>query len=173
VTGVTPVIDCEQRMTAERRRKSKVSTEAWLDGTENDFAGDEMKDEGTIAAVSILMVLAISLLLFPGGATFPGMDANHSELATLASCLKSRGVVFYGAFWCPYCQKQKALFGDAATLLPYVECSNPDARGQTPICIQQGIRKYPTWVFPDGTRVIEKLSPQALAEKSGCAAPKE
>lgn len=132
-----------------------------------------MKDEGTIAAISILMVLAVSLLLFPGGAISPGTVADHSELAALASCLKSRGVVFYGAFWCPYCKKQKALFGDAAGLLPYVECSNPDARGQTPICIQQGIRKYPTWAFPDGTRVIEKLSPQALAEKSGCAAPKE
>jgi thiol-disulfide isomerase/thioredoxin len=134
-----------------------------------------MKDEGTVAAISILMVLAVSLLILPGAAISPGtgVNSNHAELATLASCLKSRGVVFYGAFWCPYCQKQKALFEDAASLLPYVECSNPDGRGQTPVCIQLGIRKYPTWVFPDGTRVIEKLSPQALAEKSGCAAPKE
>jgi hypothetical protein len=134
-----------------------------------------MKDEGTVAAISILMVLAASLLIFPGRAISPamGLNLNHPELATLASCLKSRGVVFYGAFWCPYCQKQKALFGDAANLLPYVECSTPDGRGQTPICIQQGIRKYPTWVFPDGTRAIERLTPQALAEKSGCEAPKE
>lgn len=134
-----------------------------------------MKDEGTIAAITILMVLAAGLLLFPSGAVSPGTTANSgdSEMAALASCLKSRGVLFYGAFWCPYCQKQKALFGNAAGLLPYVECSNPDARGQTPVCIQQGIRKYPTWVFPDGTRTVARLSPQALAEKSGCAAPKE
>ena len=132
-----------------------------------------MKDEGTIAGVSILVLLAVSLLLFPNRAIPPRTAANPSGLATLASCLKSRGVIFYGAFWCPYCQKQKALFGDAADLLPYVECSNPDGHGQTQVCIQQGIRKYPTWVFPDGTRVIEELSPQSLAEKSGCAAPKE
>ena len=126
-----------------------------------------MKDEGVLAAVSILLILAAGLLLFPGPAV------NHPELATLASCLKTSGVAFYGAFWCPYCQKQKALFGDAASLLPYVECSTADGRGQTPVCIAKGIRKYPTWVFPDGTRVIARLSPQALAEKSGCAAPKE
>jgi hypothetical protein len=134
-----------------------------------------MKEEGTIAAVSILVVLALSLLIFTGRPVALGPTANSrdSELSTLALCLKNRGVVFYGAFWCPYCQKEKALFGDAAGLLPYVECSNPDARGQTPVCIQQSIRKYPTWVFPDGTRVIAKLSPQALAEKSGCAAPEE
>jgi thiol-disulfide isomerase/thioredoxin len=132
-----------------------------------------MKDEGTIAAVSLFMILAVGLLVFPGSATLPNAPTDRSELATLAACLKSRGVVFYGAFWCPYCKKQKALFGNAADLLPYVECSNPDARGQTPICVQKQIRKYPTWEFPDGTRVIEKLTPQALAEKSGCATPKE
>jgi thiol-disulfide isomerase/thioredoxin len=111
--------------------------------------------------------------MFPRWPVTPDAAGSHSELAALASCLKNRGIVFYGAFWCPYCQKQKALFGDAASLLPYVECSNPDGRGQTLVCMQQGIRKYPTWVFPDGSRVIERLSPQALAEKSGCAAPKE
>jgi len=175
VTQVTTVPDCAQRVAARRRRKNRASTEASLDETDlhNDSAGDEMKDEGTVAAISLLMILAVSLLVFPGGAVSPDMAANQPEASALASCLKNRGVVFYGAFWCPYCQKQKALFGDAASLLPYVECSNPDGRGQTPVCIQQGIRKYPTWVFPDGTRVIAKLSPQELAEKSGCAAPKE
>lgn len=131
-----------------------------------------MRDEGTVAAVALLGILAAWLLMFPGPVPSTG-NFSHSDLAALATCLQSRGVRFYGAFWCPYCAKQKAMFGDAAGLLPYVECSNPDGRGQTQICIEQGIRKYPTWVFPDGTRVIERLSPQALAEKSGCAAPKE
>lgn len=126
-----------------------------------------------IAAVAMLFVLAVSVLLLEGPPSAPAPVAHQSELATLASCLKSRGVLFYGAFWCPYCQKQKALFGDAAGLLPYVECSNPDRHGQTAVCIQQGIRKYPTWVFPDGSRAIANLTPQELAERSGCAAPKE
>jgi thiol-disulfide isomerase/thioredoxin len=38
----------------------------------------------------------------------------------LASCLKEKGAVFYGAFWCPHCQNQKAMFGKSAKLLPYV-----------------------------------------------------
>ena len=132
-----------------------------------------MKDEGAIAAVTILLVLAAVLLLFTGPATPTKPVAAQAELETLASCLKSRGVLLYGAFWCPYCAKQKEAFGNAARLLPYVECSSPDGRSQTAVCIEQGIRKYPTWVFPDGSRVNARLNPQALAEKSGCAAPKE
>lgn len=132
-----------------------------------------MKDEGTIAAVTMLVVLATALLMFPGPLAPTKPAAAQLELATLASCLKSRGVLFYGASWCPYCVKEKAAFGDAAGLLPYVECSNPDGRSQTAICIEQGIRKYPTWVFPDGSRVVARLSPEELAQKAGCAVPKE
>src|SRR5579871_5037275 len=99
-----------------------------------------MKEEGTIAAVTMLIIFAVVLLLLPGPqpVTSAKPAASETELATLASCLKSRGVLFYGAFWCPYCAKQKAAFGDAASLLPYVECSNPDGRTQTAICAAQG-----------------------------------
>ena len=137
------------------------------------IAGAQMKDEGTIAAVTMLVILAAALLIIPGPVAPTKPAADQLELATLASCLKSHGVLFYGAFWCPYCAKEKAAFGDAAGLLPYVECSNPDGRSQTAICIERGIRKYPTWVFPDGTRVVARLSPQELAQKAGCAVPKE
>jgi hypothetical protein len=132
-----------------------------------------MRDDETIAAVTALVILAAALLIVPGPVTPTQPAANQVELATLASCLNNRGVHFYGAFWCPYCAKQKAQFGDAASLLPYVECSNPDGRGQTAACIEQGIRKYPTWVFPDGSRTVARLSPKELAEKAGCAPPKE
>lgn len=89
----------------------------------------------------------------------------------LAQCLKDKGVVFYGAFWCPHCQEQKQVFGNSAKLLPYVECSQPDGKTQTQICIDKKVESYPTWEFADGSRLNGEQTPQALAEKAGCEMP--
>ena len=86
----------------------------------------------------------------------------------LAQCLKENGIVFYGAFWCPHCEKQKKDFGEAAPALPYVECSTPDSKDQTPICKAKGITSYPTWVFPDGSRLTGEQSLELLATKGSC-----
>lgn len=97
-----------------------------------------------------------------------------------AQCLSTKGVKFYGAFWCPHCQAQKALFGKSKQFLPYVECSNADQKSQTQICIDKKIESYPTWsfqistgtpattteVFVSGEKTFEELSTQ-----SGCALP--
>lgn len=89
----------------------------------------------------------------------------------LAQCLKDKGAVFYGAFWCPHCQEQKKMFGNSAKLLPYVECSTPDGKNQTQICIDKGVQSYPTWEFSDGSKLTGEQQPQILAEKAGCELP--
>src|SRR3989344_4346974 len=111
------------------------------------------------------IVVVIALLVFWGyrSSTAPG------QYDTLAKCLSDKGVTFYGAFWCPHCQEQKQLFGKSAKLLPYVECSTPDGKAQTPICIDKNIEGYPTWEFADGTRMSAVISPQQLADKVGCS----
>lgn len=86
----------------------------------------------------------------------------------LAQCINNTGTKFYGAFWCPHCQATKALFGKSAKLLPYVECSTPDGKNQLPICKEAGIEGYPTWVFPDGSKLTGEHSLQELAEKTNC-----
>lgn len=88
-----------------------------------------------------------------------------------ARCLTDKGVVFYGAFWCPHCQNQKAMFGRSAKKLPYVECSLPSGQGQTSTCIEEGIESYPTWEFTDGSRETGELTLQYLSEKTGCELP--
>lgn len=63
----------------------------------------------------------------------------------LAEYLSNIGAKMYGAYWCPHCARQKKVFGNASTLLPYIEC---DARGVNPqveLCNTVGIRAYPTW----------------------------
>lgn len=94
---------------------------------------------------------------------------------TFAQCLKSSGATFYGAFWCPHCKAQKAMFGTSVQYLPYVECSTPDGSGQTQICIDKKIASYPTWILADGTRLpVESeagVSLQTLSAKTNCPLP--
>ncbi|MBI2515120.1 hypothetical protein HYV91_03000 [Candidatus Wolfebacteria bacterium] len=100
-------------------------------------------------------------------------NSEPGELDDFAMCLKARGAVFYGAFWCPHCQNQKAMFGRSARLLPYVECSTPDGQSQLPICQSKNINGYPTWEFSDTTRQSGEVPLRELAEKTGCVLPQK
>lgn len=90
---------------------------------------------------------------------------NQTSLDSLAKCLTEKGAKFYGAYWCPHCQAQKADFGTAASLLPYVECE-PSA-GFSPECQKAGVNAYPTWVI-NGTTYEGEQSPDKLKSLSGC-----
>ena len=116
------------------------------------------------AIISILVVV----VLIGGLVWLVRMPSKPGRLDTFATCLKDSGTKFYGAFWCPHCQNQKALFGSSAKLLPYIECSPANGRGQLPVCTDAGIEGYPTWEFEDGTKMSSIMTPQQLAEKTGC-----
>jgi len=92
-------------------------------------------------------------------------------LDSFAQCIKDKGIIFYGAFWCPHCQATKAEFGTSESKLPYVECSTPDGSAQTQVCIDKQITEYPTWVEPDGTRVTGEHTLQELSTDFGCPLP--
>ncbi len=96
---------------------------------------------------------------------------NPGKYDGFAQCLKEKGAVFYGAFWCPHCAEQKAMFGKSKKYLPYVECSTPDGRGQLQVCDEKGIKGYPTWSFADGASISAVLSFPQLAEKTNCELP--
>jgi len=86
----------------------------------------------------------------------------------LAERLADSGALFYGASWCPHCQEQKALFGASRDRLPYVECSPGGPRGPVASsCASAGVESYPTWVFPDGSRVTAVMSLRELADHVG------
>lgn len=95
-------------------------------------------------------------------------EKQPGELDGFAQCINESGAKFYGAFWCPHCNDQKALFGNSAKLLPYVECSTPDRQNQTQECIDAGIQSYPTWEFSDGSRESGVVSLDQLSEITGC-----
>lgn len=124
-------------------------------------------------AKSRLIWIAISVLVLGGIVWLIMIPNKPGKLDAFASCIKDSGAIFYGAFWCPHCQNQKALFGSSAKLLPYLECSTPDGRGQLPVCTDAGVTGYPTWVFADGSREGGEVSLERLSEKTACPLPVE
>lgn len=115
-------------------------------------------------SVAVLVAAAVAAALF--------VKQGPGNLDGFAQCLKDKGAVFYGAFWCPHCQNTKKLFGASAKLLPYVECSAPDGKSQLQACVEKKIEQYPTWEFADGGRLTGERTLQELADKTGCELPK-
>ncbi len=121
-----------------------------------------MKSKIAFFAICFI-VLAVFAYFFFVQSNKPGKND------ALATCIANSGAKFYGAFWCPHCQNQKAAFGAAsAKLLPYIECSAPNGKDMLPVCTEAGIQSFPTWVFPDGTRATGEQTLEYLAEKTSC-----
>lgn len=119
-----------------------------------------------------IIYILIALLLVGGVIFLVKTPGKGSKYDGLAQCIKDSGATFYGAFWCPHCQAQKAAFGKSAKLLPYVECSTPDGQGQTAVCKDAGVTSYPTWKFANSTTTLTGEIPLGtLAEKTGCSLP--
>jgi thiol-disulfide isomerase/thioredoxin len=121
-----------------------------------------MKKANWILIIIVLIIVGglIGLLVVEG--------KKPGQYDDLAQCISDSGAKFYGAFWCPHCQATKAMFGKSAKLLPYVECS--DGQKQLPICDQQDIQSYPTWIFKDGSRLSGERTLEELAQKTSCEA---
>ncbi|MGH7400101.1 MAG: vitamin K epoxide reductase family protein [Candidatus Rokuibacteriota bacterium] len=107
---------------------------------------------GALAAAVLVPVAAAFIYAMPagGGAGFEGALARH---------LRENGAVMYGAYWCPHCTEQKALFGDAALDVPYVECAADGVNGRPDLCEKAGVKAFPTWIMGTERREgIQSLS---------------
>ena len=119
-------------------------------------------------AVYVLVAVAAVLGIYIYVSNIPPPKGMYDQFA---QCIASSGATFYGAFWCPHCQQQKANFGDSVHFLPYVECSTPDASGQTQVCIDKGIKEYPTWYFANGASSTGVADMATLSKETGCPLP--
>jgi len=113
------------------------------------------------------IVVAVIIGLMHGYYSGLFQPAEDPRLKALAIHLKDSGAKFYGAYWCPECNKQKEYFGASADRLPYIECT-PDGRDGTLAfaCVLKDINGYPTWII-NGQRHRGVLAPQRLAQYSG------
>ncbi len=133
---------------------------------------NQSKHKLVLVAGVLAIVIASAGLAYKGdGAVNNNSNQAAGKYDDFAKCLKDKGAVFYGAFWCSHCQNQKKSFGTSVEFLPYVECSTPDGKGQLQVCIDKNIAGYPTWVFSDGSRQSGEVPFATLAAKTGCTLP--
>ena len=108
-----------------------------------------------IIIVTMGFILAFSLMKSP--------TYQPSQYDEFAKCLASKNITMYGASWCPHCQNQKKDFGDSFHFISYVECpDNPQK------CDAAGVNSYPTWILPDGKKLIGEQALDNLSKESGC-----
>lgn len=122
----------------------------------------------SLKEASIVAMLVIGGLHMHYSGTFDETAGPEDpQLKALAIHLADTGAKFYGAYWCPLCQKQKALFKASVKRLPYVECSS-GGRGSalTAPCAANDVRSYPTWIIDD-RRYTGLQTPRTLAGASG------
>ena len=98
-------------------------------------------------------------------ATTPAVRiANNKAIADLAAHLKKVGAKMYGAYWCPYCTRQKEMFGSAFREIDYVECDPRGENARPKLCTEAGVKGYPTWEVNGKTHVgVQSLEELANA----------
>lgn len=119
-----------------------------------------------------IIIVFILLIALVGFGLSKVKTKTDPEMDKFAMCIKDSGAKFYGAWWCPHCLSQKALFGKSQKSLPYTECSDSN-RKQLPICDAEKITGYPTWKFPDESTLSGEIALDVLSKKTNCALPEK
>ncbi|PQO26026.1 hypothetical protein C5Y96_21485 [Blastopirellula marina] len=102
--------------------------------------------------------------------TVNGVTYDNVDLKALAKAIFDSGAKFYGADWCPHCTRQKAMFGDGYSELPFEEVTNPN-HTLNALGVEKNITQLPTWVFADGTRVTGVQEIEDLIAYTGITIP--
>src|SRR3979411_432336 len=119
------------------------------------------------ASIMIAIVIVVAFAV----AYYFIRNRHGTRLDAFAQCLTAKQAKMYGAYWCPHCEEQKEKFGSSFQYAPYVECGIKGSKDIEPVCTQAGIKRFPTWVFADGTRVEGEHDLEFLGEQTGCSLP--
>lgn len=118
----------------------------------------------TLILASAMMVVG----LLSGCGTPGTTDTTNPEMDAFAQCLTDAGVMMYGSPTCPYCNKQKEMFGESFAKINYVDCvEDPQA------CTDAEVEGIPAWDFEDGSRMQGLQELYIIGQKVGCEAPEE
>jgi uncharacterized membrane protein/glutaredoxin len=135
--------------------------------------GNRWADTGQLVFTGFIVgIITVTGTLVIYGIQSQLVAVNNSFAGRLVTHLQRTDSKMYGAYWCPHCREQKALFGDAAKQIPYVEC---DPRGENPqveLCRQKQITGYPTWEIK-GKMVSGLHTLDQLADLSGYQGSRE
>lgn len=119
-----------------------------------------------IISTFVLCVLVVAFAIF----TKDTKEKTSGLYDKFAQCLTNNGAVMYGVEWCSHCNEEKNTFGSSFNFINYIECSE-----NTQLCIDKGIRGYPSWSIGTSTELIEGFDKNTtfnqLSEKTGCKLP--
>lgn len=111
--------------------------------------------------LSIIIIVVIGMFFFFSNMNQIGITGSTTEIDKLSICLNKNSIM-YGSDSCPYCIKQKELFGDSFKYIKYIDClKNREA------CLNADIKAFPTWVI-NGKSYEGLKTLQELKELSGC-----
>ena len=118
---------------------------------------------------SILITVVIVSFVTAWGVFAPKLEEKARAYHSFAKCISLSGAQLYGINTSQASFRQKKLFGNAGSDLPYIECSiNFDFSNQVQACREKQINTYPTWIFADGQRREGVLSKDQLSLITGC-----
>ena len=140
----------------ERRKRQKQAKEQSTQ--QRQFAQKMFGIGGTVVGIFVIF------LLWTNGVI--GGERDPHKFDEFAACLTEADLVMYGTDWCPHCQDQKQMFGDAFDLIEYYNCDFNQA-----LCDAKGVEGYPTWhvgsdFFGTGVQTFYDF-----ADASGCELP--
>ncbi len=130
----------------------------------------QVQDQPNPARLRYIMIAIVIVVVF-AAAYYLIWHKRTSHLDAFAKCLTAKQAKMYGAFWCPHCDEQKEKFGSSFQYAPYIECGIKGSQGIASVCTQAGIKRFPTWIFADGTRVEGEHELEFLGEETGCSLP--
>jgi len=113
------------------------------------------------AIIIAVVVMVVALVVVYISA--PKSRYSRETLDKFAMCLAEKKITMYGAVWCSHCQAEKARFGSSFKYVPYVECPDNEQ-----LCIDKGIKGYPTWITNDGITREGEQGLENLSALSDC-----
>ncbi|SCG70406.1 glutaredoxin domain-containing protein [Micromonospora halophytica] len=76
-------------------------------------------------------------------------------------------LVVYGTGWCPDVRRSRALLDSAGVAYDYVDLDEDQAAAEVVRGLQQGQRRVPTLLWPDGSFLVEPTDDQLRARLGG------
>jgi hypothetical protein len=124
-----------------------------------------------MSSVTRKTITALLIIAAFGAVIYLGLRQRGHRLDAFAKCVAAKPAKMYGAYWCPHCADQKAMFESSFKYVPYVECGVPGSHDEAQACKDAGIKHFPTWEFADGERQEGTQELQALSTRTGCSLP--
>lgn len=125
-----------------------------------------MKEQKWIIAIVVGLMAAAGIFFALSSGKKPADMASETPITPFGQYLKDKNVKFYGAEWCPHCQKMKQEMGEGTWKPVYIEC-NAGPRKIAKVCEDAKIEAFPTFELGNGERHVGEMTMDELKKFVG------